>query len=92
MARTESFTEAFNFSGILDTIHSIGWGSYILAQIVLWIVVVVITIIFNLIGEIPYIGWLIGIFLGVILTVFQARYMAILYDSGEDNPVSVSEF
>lgn len=92
MARTESFMEAFNFSGILDTIRSIGWGSYIIAQIVLWIVVVVITIIFNLIGEIPYIGWLIGIFLGVILSVFQARYMAILYDSGEENPVPVSEF
>ena len=35
MARKERFGEAFNFSGIFETIRTIGWGSYILALIVL---------------------------------------------------------
>ena len=83
MARIGNFSEAFNFSGILETIRSIGWGSYILALIVLWVVVFVISIIFALIGEIPYIGWLIGLFIGVPLTVFEARYMTRVYESAE---------
>lgn len=83
MARTEQFKEAFNFSGILETIRGIGWGSYLLAQVVLWVIVLVISIIFNYIGEIPYIGLIIGLFLGVILTVFEARYMTLLYESAD---------
>ena len=83
MARFGNFSEAFNFSGILETIRSIGWGSYILALIVLWVVVFVISIIFAFIGEIPYVGWLIGLFIGVPLTVFEARYMNLVYESAE---------
>jgi hypothetical protein len=83
MARTETFLEAFNFSAIFETIRSIGWGTYILALIVLWIVVFVISIVFGMIGSIPYVGWLIGLFLGVPLTILEARYMNLVYDAGE---------
>ena len=80
---TESFSEAFNFSAILETIRSIGWGSYILALIVLWVVIIVISVIFGFVDNSPYVGWLISLFLGVPLTVFEARYMTLLYEAGE---------
>ncbi len=83
MARTDSFSEAFNISGILQTIRSIGWGSYILAVIVLWIIIFIVSMLFFAIEEIPYIGWIIGLFLGVPLTVYEARYMTLLYESAE---------
>lgn len=85
MARTGSFSEAFNFGGILDTIRAIGWGPYVIAQFVLMVVVIIISIGFEIIGSIPYVGWLIGLFLGVILTVFEARYMTLLYDSANES-------
>ena len=80
MARTETFTEAFNMSAILATIARIGWGSYILAMIILLVVIIAITLILWPLDSIPYIGWLIGFFLEVPLTIFEARYMTRIYD------------
>lgn len=82
MARTDRFGEAFNISAILGTIRNIGWGSYILALIVLFVVLVVISIVLAIIGSIPFIGWLIYLFLIPLLTIFQARYMVQVYEAG----------
>ena len=82
MARTDRFGEAFNFSGILETIRGIGWGNYILALIVLFVVMVVLAIILAIIGSIPFIGWIIYLFLIPLLTLFQARYMVQVYEAG----------
>jgi hypothetical protein len=77
-ARTDSFGEAFNFSAILAHIGRIGWGSYILALIVLMAVLFVISFV---LGIIPVIGWLISIVIGPALSIFAARYVTLLYDS-----------
>ncbi len=82
MARTESFMEAFNFSAILQTIRAIGWGSYLLASVVLWIISFVMGMVFNLITEIPYLGFIIMFFVSVVFTIFEARYLALVYESG----------
>ena len=82
MARTERFGEAFNFSAILAKIRAIGWGSYIIALIVLWIVSFIIAMILGLFMSIPFIGWLIYLFLMVPLIIFEARYLTLLYESG----------
>ena len=82
MARTDRFGEAFNFSGILDTIRGIGWGSYILALIVLFVVMVVLAIVLAIVMSIPFIGWIIYLFLIPLLTIFQARYMVQVYEAG----------
>ncbi|MDD1727569.1 MAG: DUF4013 domain-containing protein [Methanospirillum sp.] len=82
MARAESFMEAFNISAILETIRGIGWGSYLLASIVLWIISFVMSIIFNLITEIPYLGIIIMFFVSVVFTIFEARYLTLVYESG----------
>ncbi len=82
LARTESFMEAFNISAILETIRGIGWGSYLLASVVLWIISILMSIIFNLIAEIPYIGIIIMFFVTVVFTIFEARYLTLVYESG----------
>jgi hypothetical protein len=91
MARKERFGEAFNFSGIFETIRTIGWGSYILALIVLFIVLMVFGFILMLIMAIPYIGWLIYLVLLPPLSIFQARYLAQVYDEGEELKAEVIE-
>jgi hypothetical protein len=82
MARTDRFGEAFNFSGILETIRRIGWGSYILALIVLFVVMVVLAIVLAIVMSIPMIGWIVYLFLIPLLTIFQARYMVQVYEAG----------
>ena len=77
-ARTDSFGEAFNFSAILAHIGRIGWGTYIIALVVLIAVYFVISFV---LGAIPVIGWLISIVIGPALSIFGARYVTLLYDS-----------
>jgi len=77
-ARTDSFGEAFNVSAILTHIGRIGWGSYILALIVLMIVLSAISFV---LGLIPILGWLISILIGPGISIFAARYITLLYDS-----------
>ncbi|MDI9634043.1 MAG: DUF4013 domain-containing protein [Methanolinea sp.] len=89
MARTERFGEAFNFGAILDTIRRIGWGSYIIAVIILFIVAGIIGLVLNLIGSIPYVGLILWIVLLPFLIIFEARYICMVYESaGEQQPVT----
>jgi hypothetical protein len=77
-ARTGSMGEAFNFSAILATIGKIGWGTYIIALIIMMIIVGVIEVICSLI---PVIGMLLLFILVPFLVIFQARFICLLYDS-----------
>ena len=85
MAKMDSISEAFNFSGILETIKGIGWGSYILALIVLFVIITIISLVFSLVDYIPFIGTLLTFILGVPLTIFEARYITLLYESSESH-------
>jgi hypothetical protein len=82
MARQDRFGEAFNFGEILATIRQIGWGSYILALIVLAVVMMIFGIILALIMAIPYIGWLMYLVLLPPLVIFEGRYLTQVYESG----------
>jgi len=77
-ARTGSIGEAFNFEAIFATIGKIGWGSYILAVI---IIAVILGIVYVILGLIPIAGSIIEIIIGPFLTIFAARYICQLYDS-----------
>jgi hypothetical protein len=77
-ARTGSISEAFNFSAILTTIGKIGWGTYILALIIIFIIIGIIQFICM---AIPYIGLLLLFILIPFLALLQARYICLLYDS-----------
>ena len=91
MARKERFGEAFNFSGIFETIRKIGWGSYILALIVIAVVMLVVGFILFIIMAIPYIGWLIYLALTPPVSIFSARYFAQVYNEGEELKAEVIE-
>jgi hypothetical protein len=78
-ARTNSFGQAFNFGAIFATIGRIGVASYILALIVLAIIVGIIEVICWLI---PYVGMILLVILLPFITLFSARYITLLYESG----------
>jgi hypothetical protein len=80
-AQKDSMGQAFAFGAILEHIGKIGWGSYIIALIVLWIVGIVFSVITTILSAIPIIGWLIMLFLYPVWTIFAARYMTLIYES-----------
>ena len=80
-ARTGSIGEAFNFGAILATIGKIGWGSYIIALIVLCVVGVIYGIIVTIIMMIPILGFIIYLCLIAPWTLFCSRYICQMYDS-----------
>jgi hypothetical protein len=77
-ARTGKMGEAFNFNAILAQIGKIGWGSYIIALIVVFIVAFIIAAILSII---PVIGGLLMLIVAPALAIFVARYITLLYDS-----------
>ncbi len=77
-ARTGSMGEAFNFGAILGHIGKIGWGTYIIALIILGIIWGVVEVVCL---AIPFIGIAILLIVIPFLTVFGARYLSLLYDS-----------
>ncbi|NYT17511.1 MAG: DUF4013 domain-containing protein [Methanomicrobiales archaeon] len=79
-ARTGSIGEAFNFSAIVATIGKIGWGSYILALIIVIAIIVIVQVI---LGMIPYIGGIIQLIISPFITIFFTRYITLLYESSE---------
>jgi hypothetical protein len=81
LGRTERFGEAFNVSAILATIRKIGWGDYIVALIILWLISFIYLAIIGLFNQIPIIGWLIWLFLLVPWIVFYSRYITLIYES-----------
>lgn len=77
-ARTGSMGEAFNFGAILETIGKIGWVNYIIALIIAGIIVGIVEVVCMII---PYIGQIILFILLPVLTIFEARYLCLLYDA-----------
>jgi hypothetical protein len=80
-AQKDSMGQAFAFGAIIEHIGKIGWGSYIIALIVLWIVGIVFSVIISVLMAIPLIGWLIALFLYPVWAIFVARYMTLIYES-----------
>jgi hypothetical protein len=80
-AHKDSIGQAFAFGAILEHIGRIGWGSYIIALIVLMVVGIVFSIITTVLNMIPVLGWLITLFLYPVWSIFAARYMTLVYES-----------
>ena len=85
-ARTDSIGEAFNFSAIFAQIGALGWGTWIIAVILLLIVAAVYGFVVGILGAIPILGWFIALFLNAAFAIFYARYLAQVY---EEVPASV---
>ncbi len=81
-ARTDSFGEAFNISAIFAHIGRIGWGSYILALIALYVALFLFVVVMVIVGVLTLgIGFLLFLALSPAISIFTARYVALIYDS-----------
>ncbi len=89
-ARAGSMREGWRFSAITATIRRMGWGSYILALIVLLVAGIVFSVVVSVPAILPYIGWLFPLVLNPLLTVFSARYIMQVYEAGEPAPAPAS--
>ena len=79
-ARTGSIREGLRFSAITGSIQIIGWGTYILALIIVGVLVILATLVISLFGLIPLVGWVIVLILNPLVQVFNARYISRVYD------------
>ena len=78
-ARMDSLGEAFNFSEITAKITEIGWGSYILAYLVL---VIITSLIVGILAVIPVVGWLLTFIIIPLFLIWQAKYFENIYSLG----------
>jgi hypothetical protein len=88
-ARTGSIREGIRFSAILTTIRTMGWLSYILALVVSVVVAVIYAVISTVLSLIPYIGWVLVLIVAPFFTILFARYITLVYDQGEPQPVPI---
>src|SRR5208337_2265729 len=80
-ARTGSMGEAFNIGEILATIGKIGWGSYIIAMVVLAVVQCIIALVLSIFWLIPVLGIIVELIFLAPVSIFEARYICQLYDA-----------
>ncbi len=80
-AHTDSVGEAFNFKAIFAQIGALGWGTWIIAVIILLVIALVYGFVVGILGAIPpLLGWLIALFLNAAFAIFYARYLAQVYE------------
>ena len=80
-ARTGSIGEAFNISEILTTIRKIGWGTYIISLVVLFVALIVVEIVIAILGMIPVLGIIIQLVFIAPVMIFEACYLCQVYDA-----------
>jgi hypothetical protein len=85
-ARTGSIREGLRFSRISELIGRIGWGQYIVALIILFVVMLIFGIVIMVVSLIPYIGWVIRLIITPPVSVLSARYYTLLYDKAGPQP------
>ena len=81
-ARTDSIGEALNFGAIFTHIGKIGWMTYIIALLMIFIALVNIAIICLIINMVvSYTGIILFLILLPFLSLFSPRYITLLYES-----------
>ena len=81
-ARTDDFGEAFNIRAILTHIDRIGWSSYIIALIVLYLAFFAVGVVLMILGVLTLgLGFLLFFALAPAFSIFVARYVTLIYDS-----------
>ncbi len=87
MVRKNSFGKAFAVGEITSLIGRIGWSTYLL-----WIIVIfVIAVIVELIGSIPVVGWIIALVLSPLFGIFSARSASLVYLEGTSSSEEETE-
>ncbi|HTY53177.1 MAG TPA: DUF4013 domain-containing protein [Methanomicrobiales archaeon] len=84
--RAGSMIEGWRFSAVSGIIRRIGWANYFIALVLLGVVSVLFSLAVSVPAIIPYVGWIVPVALAPFLTVFSARYFALVYEAGEAPP------
>jgi len=85
-ARTGKITEGWNYKEILATIRRIGWGSYIVALVIIIVISLIFGLVVGIISLIPYAGRVIEAAANPFLMIFIARFITMVYEVGEPGP------
>lgn len=78
-AKYGSISKAFAFSEIFGIIKNVGWGSYILWAIVMFIIIVIE----GAIASIPVIGWIIALVIAPAFAIFLMRSAGLVHSEGK---------
>jgi len=89
-ARTGSIREGFAFSAIGSSIRRIGRINYIVTLLILLFAGIIFFLVTGILHFIPVAGNFISAFLKPVLTVFQYRVLALVYDAQEPAPAPES--
>jgi hypothetical protein len=79
-SRTGSVREGIRFSAITGTIRALGWGTYIIALVVLVITWCIFFVIIGMLALIPFVGWVFNLVFTPFYSVFNARFISLVYD------------
>ena len=82
-ARTGSIREGIGFAKITGMIRNMGWLSYLIALLVLFVIGFIFGIAVTLLSLIPFIGWVLVMIVSPFLTILVARYATLVYEQGE---------
>jgi hypothetical protein len=77
-SRMDDFSEALNFSAILNHIEKIGIFPYVIAWVIPFILVSVMN---SVLLPIPLLGWMLWVILLPGIMIFLSRYITLIYDS-----------
>jgi hypothetical protein len=81
MLKKDSFGEVFAFGKILAIIGKVGWGTYILWLLVIFVCSVVVAAI----GGIPVVGWFLSLIVAPVFGVFVGRSASLVYMEGTES-------
>lgn len=85
-ARTGSILEGIRFREITALIRNMGWGTYLIALIVMLVAGFVFGIVTMILSLIPFIGWALVVFVTPFATILFGRYATLVYEQAEKRP------
>ena len=87
-ARTGSIREGVHFSKITEMIRNLGWLTYFIALLVVFVVGIAFGIVTVILSLIPYIGWLLVVIISPFIAILFARYATLVYEQAQSQPVA----
>ncbi|MDG6256169.1 MAG: DUF4013 domain-containing protein [Methanomicrobiaceae archaeon] len=81
-ARTGRMREAFRAGAILGDIRAIGWGNYLLALTILWLISMIFHAGVALFQSVPLAGWVVALFLMPAWGIYSVRFITLIYERG----------
>ncbi|PKG31451.1 hypothetical protein [Methanoregula sp.] len=69
------------YKGQREPIGRIGWGTYLLALLIILLIQIIFGLLIGIIASVPVLGIVVQLLLAAPLVIFEARYLALVYES-----------